>query len=962
MYRRSRPVGSLVWRAAFSCVFAWLVVVTSGCGGEVSSATRVSGASGGADAGDASGPGGGGSVGDGGESGGRSDAGREARRDGAGNERADGGREEGSREPDASVDDEAPPAVAVAAGGEAALEIVVSPGASEAVRGHAETLRRQLGRITGGSFSIVEGEGTRGIAVGVAGDISAPGVPDLAPETPFDREDYLVRTHENGIYLVGATELAVRHAVWDLLRRAGYRQYFPGETWEIVPDRPDLEIAVDEVESPAFVWRRIFWGGGTWDANKDRLADWKRKNAARGAFQINNGHVWKSIIRANEETFAQHPEYRGEDETGEPTDKLCVTRPAVQQMAIDWAIAWLERRPEQDAVPMEPSDGLGWEGCPQDDEQLGTASNRAIFLANKVAEGVNQHFDEPKYVGMYAYSEHQRAPTIAIHERVVPSVATAFLEPGVTADDLFRAWNDAGAKQMGMRGYYNVVGWSYALPGGQQASSPSHVEESLRDSWAQGARFFTIESSDAWGPTGLGHWMAMRLAWEIDDRPGASLREKLRDDFLTRAFGEAREPMERLYGLLDREHELMISDHLVGRVFRTLERGLERAESPEVRARIHDLIKYARYVHLFRDYEHAESGERQARLEELLRYAYRIRDTHMVHSYARYRYAANLHEEASVPAGAGFDVPEADNPWKRDEPVSEAEIREFLDAGIAEHPLRGFEPRAYSRDLVSAAPLGLDATRWASIGARSERRGGLEGRELQQEVDEFYRAETDGRTGAVSMYTRVPEGAPEPFDLEVSVSAENVDGSKGGRPIPVELYALDGGVGSDSEPVGTTEVPVDHEVHRTTFEAPAAGLYRLEISARGRFVDVRLHDEQRSLRQTYEMSPQRWVQGVGRSSYLFYVPEGVETIGGYATPGAETGDAIQRPDGTVAFAFRELDKPGYFSVEVGEGEDGKLWRMDRVHGPERYLLTVPPQVAESAGELLLPGEVVEKDR
>jgi hypothetical protein len=54
------------------------------------------------------------------------------------------------------------------------------------------------------------------------------------------------------------------------------------------------------------------------------------------------------------------------------------------------------------------------------------------------------------------------------------------------------------------------------------------------------------------------------------------------------------------------------------------------------------------------------------------------------------------------------------------------------------------------------------------------------------------------------------------------------------------------------------------------------------------------------------------------------------------------------------------EKPGYFSVPVSEGEDGRLWKCQRMSA-KISLLTVPPCLARDAQELLLPAEVVEKD-
>ncbi|MFB6371889.1 MAG: hypothetical protein ABEN55_01955 [Bradymonadaceae bacterium] len=110
------------------------------------------------------------------------------------------------------------------------------------------------------------------------------------------------------------------------------------------------------------------------------------------------------------------------------------------------------------------------------------------------------------------------------------------------------------------------------------------------------------------------------------------------------------------------------------------------------------------------------------------------------------------------------------------------------------------------------------------------------------------------------------------------------------------------------------------------------------------------------------MSIEQWVLPKKRASYVFYVPEGTEKIGGYATPGADYGDFIERPDGSVALDFENHQRSGYFSVEVREGDDGKLWRLDNLPGRKRFLMTVPPHVADSPDELLLPREVVTADR
>ncbi len=60
------------------------------------------------------------------------------------------------------------------------------------------------------------------------------------------------------------------------------------------------------------------------------------------------------------------------------------------------------------------------------------------------------------------------------------------------------------------------------------------------------------------------------------------------------------------------------------------------------------------------------------------------------------------------------------------------------------------------------------------------------------------------------------------------------------------------------------------------------------------------------------------------------------------------------PDGKSAFVL-DRRKAGYYSFPVPPGQAGKLWKIQQASGAVR-LLTVPPYLARSADELLLPTE------
>ena len=114
----------------------------------------------------------------------------------------------------------------------------------------AATLADHLERISGATFEVKTGDGATGIAIGLAADF--PNTPHGRRwEDPdnLQREEYLLQSHAKGVYLLGVADPAVEHAVWDLLHRIGYRQFFPGKNWEVVPEIRDLSIEVDVEEA-----------------------------------------------------------------------------------------------------------------------------------------------------------------------------------------------------------------------------------------------------------------------------------------------------------------------------------------------------------------------------------------------------------------------------------------------------------------------------------------------------------------------------------------------------------------------------------------------------------------------------------------------------------------------------------------------------------------------------------------
>jgi hypothetical protein len=854
------------------------------------------------------------------------------------------------------------PSIQLAADGKALQRIVISGTASPRVKGAARALADYLGRIAHAPFEVGQGNGQDGIAVGTASQFPALGLegkfdaPDLAR-----REQYLLQSHARGLWVIGATDLAVEHAVWDLLYRLGYRQFFPGAHWEIVPSNPNLAIAVDAIEQPAYYSRRIWYGYGDWPDVRAAKVAWDDRNRMKSGIDLHTGHSYEGIISANQAGFDEHPEYL----CSSNSTKFRISNPGLRKLVVDHALRHFEKNPRAESISLEPSDGGGW-SCPEDEAVFKSVSDRVITLANEVADAVGQRFPN-KYVGLYAYNQHSPPPTIGVHSNVIVSVATAFIKGGFTVEQLLSGWSRQGA-MLGVREYYSVVIWHKERPGGSGASDPRRVARTITRYHELGARFMSSESSDSWGPSGLGYYVASRLLWN----PREDV-EAIFDDFFEKAFGPVQVPMREFYRLIDRSSRPLFTRHLVGCMYRQLEAARKLTDDPAIRSRLDDLVLYTRYVELLWDLQ--QGDDRLVGTKNCLSFAYRIRDRHMVHSLSLWRdlrgwsripsdYAWSLpepkltgsmndtlqellgkedslkkpdlsetmelvkdHEALAAldPAGEGgffHGVAKAPktNPWKSSAPFTGQDIEDLISRGKANNPVAAFTPVQFSDDLVPAA-------------------GRLK---LKPAPPSPFDSHTRGRQVYYAWLD-----APGTLSFEVTGGQISTNGTP---QVTLSLYAMEDPTASV---VATAQAPLDLQPHPVPLVSSFKGLHRVELLDAGRGAGLTWPaGTMVTIPSSGEM--QTLLRGRGWKM-CFYVPRGTTVIGGVAQG---SGDMLDG-DGSVRHTFAAGSRQDYFSVPVPPGQDGAVWTL-KFNG-KCLLMTVPPYLARCAAELLLPVEVVDAD-
>jgi hypothetical protein len=403
------------------------------------------------------------------------------------------------------------------------------------------------------------------------------------------------------------------------------------------------------------------------------------------------------------------------------------------------------------------------------------------------------------------------------------------------------------------------------------------------------------------------------MLWDVRE---ADRVDALIAEFLELCFGSAKAPLRQFYALLDGTHRQPLSDDLVGRMYRLLDEARGLTADAAVLRRLDDLTLYVRYVELWLDYSIAKNAARQTAFEALIRHVYRMRRTMLVHALALYRDVDNRDKSVTIPDEARFNVAEGKNPWKSSAPFTREEFDNFRREGIAHRKLLDFTPASFSAELIPAAPLKLSSD----------------------------------KPGTMGIYSRAPRTyftwvEKAPATLPLTVTAGLVYTNRG--PTKLDLYPL---AEAEGKAVAQAEIPPTRTPEAVALQTMFTGLHRLEILAGGGANTTWTE----GLPMTIESSFERPGEFHGRWTLYFYVPRGTKTVGGFS----EGEGKLRSADGTLTHTFD--GKPGFFSIPVPPDQAGRLWKFEACAG-DKMLMTVPPYLARSAEELLLPREVVERD-
>jgi hypothetical protein len=800
----------------------------------------------------------------------------------------------------------------------AALPIVVSEHASKETRKVAKELAAFLERITGAPFEIKTGDASSGIILGTIQEfpIRELSKPLEIRDRFHGREAFAIRTEPARLLLIGATDLGVSHAAYRFLELIGCRWFFPAQSWEVIPSIARLAVNVNESDRPALLSRRIWYGWGHFSdpvlgskTYHDYL-DWSRCNRMSASLLIKAHHVWEDVIGQNRDAFKANPEWLAlvGGERKEP--QFCVSHPAVRELCIDYARNYFKRHPEQDMVSMEPSDGAGQCECDKC-AALGSISDRVFGLANTVARAVAREFPG-KMVGVLAYHLHSEPPAFDLEPNVYVQLTAGFTTGRYTFEELMDLWPKR-CKNLGFYDYFSVWSWDQdRLPGGR-AGNLAYIRKQIPRYVERNATSMDAESGNNWGPHGLGYYIANKLMWN----PKADVAALL-DDFYEKAFGPAAEPMRRYYERLDAGNQPLVSRHLLALAFRDVEEASRRAADREdVLARLDDIKGYLRYEHLRwqLDQPGLSSGEKKALTLEALTHVYRTRYSYMNHWQA-------MRQVWTVQAAKEFNEPswnemqnEATPPWSGSSPYTRGEILNFFNEGLAYFQPRTVTEVTFTNELL---PVRFPDSKPA--------------------------ATAHGFQGA-ARYTVHSQGKP----IQLEVVTGTIAWARNKAAARYQLLTPEGTM------IAEGRLRLDGEKHPIELPAPSPGLYFFEF-------DDSMAGWRISAPEGLPISLcLRREEGFRHAGHMprmfFYVPKGTRQIEYFWKGGPHV---VHGPDGSTV---REVRSTGEFiEIPVPEGMDGKVWSFTKLALGHLWFFNVPNLLASSPDLLLLPRELLERDR
>jgi hypothetical protein len=780
----------------------------------------------------------------------------------------------------------------------------VSPAASAEMLALALDAERILLAMCGDAIARDATPGGPGILLGLFAEWEreafgfTDGVPDYVL---MQGHEYIVVSAGERVLILGRTDRATAYAFYRFTELLRHRQLLPTAAWEVIEPhvRISVRLAIGETSILDFL-ATLGASGGLGEDAGNRLDAWRLKNRIPvGGYVF--GHAYGQIVKANPDPFAANPQWLS------PGNKFCVLESGLRDVVFDWVMNEITTNPDRVVQTLAAADGsLGWDAvCTGTDEQATySPSDRQLMLANEMqgriaATGVR--------LSIQAYGRTSPTPTEPVDPRIVVAVTDGYFENGMTWQEVADGYRTQGASDIIPYAYTAVWPFDVGIPGSGRASDLSLMAiDAARAVESPGTLHGLIaEGCAGWAPWGLGYWVLAKLC---TDRTTTTDAGVLRQTFLDSAFGQQSPILSNFYAIL--ETTAPLTEDRLHRMYQWLADALADGPTAAVRARIYELAVYTRYLELLLCWKRDETI---GSFDEMVAWLWRSRDMDLLPVRLSYTQPTSwqtwyVRLEALYPTYTfGWFSPKPySGAWAlQDQSFGDAELDTVIANGIVDNELFPFEQVVYSEDLVFVARP-----------PDARHRGEFIYSHRNHSFHLFMRAgqttwSVEHRAGFVT-------------DTDGNAYLNVVEISSGEVVARVEALVN----------VATTSQVLlrENTLYRVDVD-PNSGVH---WSCPG-FCTTKLTNLERSMYQ-------------GPFSGYFLVPAGTTEIGGYANDDVR----FESPAGAL---IHTTLAPDYFVFAIDPPLADEIWKFENANAVF-CLMTVPPGIAFSPDELLVPAELV----
>lgn len=448
-----------------------------------------------------------------------------------------------------------------------------------------------------------------------------PSLPELQGKND---EAFQLKADESGIRVTGKTALAVRDGVYTLLEIMGFRKYFKNPIWEVYPDSIPSLAGLNKVIEPSYIFRTMAHPGIYREPHSSDWNNWFAWNRLGGAVPLGAIHSYRYIainafdnLNPSEKSldsnakilklYDQYPQGFCQKPTTVDSWQLNIDDPKV----IEWGITYAREAFQKGSfsVVVSPNDGGGF--C-FDSKNYQLATDKVFGYANKVIKALEAEFPG-RYVSLYNYADYSCVPGIELSKNIFVSVASGYNYCGLAMADRLTKLQAKGVIT-GIREYYNVGKEPRPLP----------LDSLAEISWYydRGVRVLNAENQDGWGAAGLYYYIASHLYWD----PHLDVKV-VTDEFYTKAFGPAREPMKRFYDRWWVEGR-SVDEQTLAIAYKDLKEAQDLArDNPAVLARIRHMQIYVYGLYKLPQIDKMTLDE----IKETYKFVCKIIDTYVFH-------------------------------------------------------------------------------------------------------------------------------------------------------------------------------------------------------------------------------------------------------------------------------------------------------------------------------------------